>query len=151
MRLAVSLKRLWIRVGGFPIRLVLNRASATRCRSKWLRLVREFGRNVLGGVRSNSIANIAVALSIVNFGLLVWQVWPEGTTTTPSSEPAAILETSLFAKTTNAKSELENRVDDTAGRIIELENRIRDLSLEQQFQIDRLQECINFPSPFGCH
>ncbi len=151
MRLAVTLMRLWIRVGGFPIRLVLNRASATRCRLMWLRLVQEFGQNVLAGVRSNSIASIAVALSIVNFGLLVWQVWPEGTTTTTSSEPAAILETPRFAKTTIIITELENRIDNTAGRIIELENRIRDLSLEQQFQIDRLQECINFPSPFGCH
>ena len=106
-----------------------------------------------GGVLDcNSVAKIAITLSVVNFGLLMWQVWPEGTgqTIAPSRAAAENRETFRLERTANGATELENRIDDAAGKIIELENQIRDLSRNQQFQIDRLRDCINYPSPFGC-
>jgi len=140
MRLIVSLIGLGIRVGGSYFRLVrrlaLGSASAIGRRLRWLSPVAKIGLNLV--VRSNSIAGIAIILSVVNFGLLMWQIWPEDTvqTITVLSQPTRNSATLGF--------------DKTPGRITELENQIRDLSREQRFQIDRLIDCINYPSPFGC-
>ena len=138
MRLFISLIVLGIRVGGFPIRLVLGRASAIRRRLMWLRPVAQIGLKLLVILRSNSIASTAIALSVINLGLLMWQILPEdtGQTITVLSQPTTISETLGF--------------DNTSGRITELENQIRELSGELRFQFDRLRECINYPSPFGC-
>ena len=138
MRLLVSLILLGIRVGGFPIRLVLGRASAIRRRLMWLRPVAKIGLSFLAVIRSNRIASTAITLSVINFGLLMWQILPEdtGQTIISISQPTRNSETLGF--------------DKTSGRITELENQIRDLSTEQRFQFDRLRECINYPSPFGC-
>lgn len=149
MRLLFWLIRLAIWVGGFPIRLViwvgrflmrpvLGGASAIGRRLKWLRPVAQIGLNLLVIVRGNSIASTAIILSVINFGLLIWQIWPEdtGQTITVLSQPTENLET----------LEIEN----TLGRISELEIQIQNLSREQRFQFDRLRECINYPSPFGC-
>ena len=96
------------------------------------------GLKFLVVVKSNSIASTAITLSIINFGLLMWQIWPEdtGPLITGLSQPTRNLEAPAF--------------DNTSGRITELENKIRELSLEQRFQFDRLRDCINYPSPFGC-
>ena len=152
MRLLSLLVRLGIQFGRIPIRLILGIASAILRRLMWLRPVAKLGFNLVAGVRSNSVAKIAITLSVVNFGLLMWQVWPEGTgqTIAPSHIAAENLETSRFEETASGTTELEDRIGNTAGKIIELENRIRDLSKDQQFQIDRLRDCINYPSPFGC-
>ena len=130
--------RLGIRVGGLPIRLVSGRASALGRRLKWLRPVASIGLNFLVVLRSNSIASTAITLSVINFGLIVWQIWPgdTGQTITSLSQPTQNLETLEF--------------DNTTGRVTELENQIRELSREQRFQFDRLRDCINYPSPFGC-
>ena len=138
MRLLVSLIRLGIRVGGYPIRLGGSGASAIRHRLRWLRPVAQIGFNFLVVARSNSIASTAIALSVINFGLLMWQIWPEDTAQTM---------TGLSQPTQNSEKLV---VDNTPRRINELENQIRALSREQRFQFDRLRDCINFPSPFGC-
>ena len=51
--------------------------------------------NFLVIVRSNSIASTAITLSIINFGLLMWQIWPEDTaqTITGLSQPHSDLGT----------------------------------------------------------
>ena len=142
MRLLLWLIGLGIRAGGFPIRLVLRlglgTASAICRRLRWLRPVVQIAVNFLVIVRSNSIASTAITLSIINFGLLMWQIWPQDTaqTITGLSQPTRVSETP--------------KLDNTLGRITELENQIRDLSTEQRFQFDRLRDCINYPSPFGC-
>ena len=130
--------RLGIRVGGLPIRLVRRRASALGSRLMWLRPVARIGLNFLVVLRSNSIASTAITLSVINFGLIVWQIWPEdtGRTITVLSQPTQKAETL--------------GLDNTSGKIIELENQIRELSKEQRFQFDRLRDCINYPSLFGC-
>ena len=94
------------------------------------------GLKFLKVARSNSIASTAIALSVINLGLLLWQIWPEDTAQTIISQPTQSSETIAF--------------DNTPGRITELENQIRDLSTEQRIQFDRLRDCINYPSPFGC-
>ena len=138
MRLLVWVIGLGIRVGGFPIRLVLGAVWAIVRRLRWLRPVARMGLKLLVAVRSNSMASTAITLSIINFGLLMWQIWPEdtGQVITDLSPPTTTLETPA--------------VDNTSLRLTELENQIRQLSVEQRFQFDRLRECINFPSPFGC-
>ena len=138
MHLLVSLIRLGIRVGGFPKRLVRGGATTIRRRLRWLRPFAQIGLYFLVVVRSNSIASTAIILSLINFGLLMWQIWPQdtGQTITVLSQPTRNTETL--------------GLDNTLGRITELENRIRDLSREQRFQFDRLIDCINYPSPFGC-
>ena len=138
MRLLVSLIGLGIRVGGFPIRLVRGIASAVRHPLRWLRPIAKIGLNLLVVLRSNSIASTAITLSVINFGLLMWQIWPEdpGQTITELSQPTPVAQTLEF--------------DKTSGRITELENKIRELSMEQRFQFDRIRDCINYPSPFGC-
>ena len=130
--------RLVIWVGRIPIRLVFRGAGAIGRRLKWLRPVAQIGLNLLVVVRGNSIASTAIILSVINLGLLIWQIWPEDTvqTITVLSQPIENVET----------LEIEN----TLGRISELEIQIQDLSREQRFQFDRLRECINYPSPFGC-
>ena len=130
--------RLGIRVGGFPIRLVLGGVRAIVRRLRWLLPVARMGLKLLVVVRSNSIASTAITLSVINFGLIVWQIWPEdtGRTITVLSQPTQKAETL--------------GLDNTSGKIIELENQIRELSKEQRFQFDRLRDCINYPSPFGC-
>ena len=138
MRLLVLLIGLGVRVGGIPIRLVCGTASTIFRPLSRLRPVAQIGLHFLVVVRSNKIASIAIILSVINFGLLMWQIWPEDAeqTITVLSQPARNSETVEF--------------DNTPGRITELENQIRDLSMEQQFQFDRLIDCINYPSPFGC-
>ena len=138
MRALVWLIFLGIRVGGFPVRLLLGRVSSIRGRLTLLRPVAQAGLKLLVAARSNRIASIAITLSAINFGLLMGQIWTEDTeqTVTRISQPPPILET--------------NDSDDTSARITQLENQIRDLSREQRFQIDRLRDCINYPSPFGC-
>ena len=138
MRLLVLLIGLGIHVGGFPIRLVRGTASAIGRRLRWLRPVARIGLKLLVVVKSNSIASTAITLSIINFGLLMWQIWPEDT---------GQLITGLSLPTRNLEAPA---LDNTSGRITELENKIRELSLEQRFQFDRLRDCINYPSPFGC-
>ena len=137
IRLLVSLIGLGIRVGGFLISFVRGSARAI-CRLRWLRLVAQIGLNVLVAVKGSRIASTAIALSVINFGLLMWQIWPEDAeqTMTVFIQPTQIPETVAL--------------DNTAGRITELENQILDLSREQRFQLERLRDCINFPSPFGC-
>ena len=132
MHIVVWLIGLGFRFGGFPIRLVLGIARAIRRRLRW---IAQIGLVV---VRSNSIARTAIILSVINFGLIIWQIWPEDTEQpiTGLSQPSRNLETLVF--------------DSTPGRIAELENEIRDLSREQQFQFNHLIDCINYPSPFGC-
>ena len=152
MRLLLLLVRLGFYISAIPVRVVLAIASATHRRFLWLGPVAQKGLSLAAGARSNSLASVAITLSIVNFGLLIWQVWPEATgqTIAPSGAAAENLETFRIGKTASGATELEDRIDDTAGKIIELENRIRDLSMDQQFQINRLRDCINYPSPFGC-
>ena len=130
--------RLGIRAVGLPIRLVRVGASPLGRRLKWLCPVARIGLNFLVALRSNSIASTAITLSFINFGLIVWQIWPEDTeqTITDFSQPTQNVETLGF--------------DNTPGRITELENQIRELSREQRFQFDRLRDCITYPSPFGC-
>ena len=132
MQILVWLIGLGIRFCGFPIRLLLGTARATGRRLRW---IAQIGLVV---VRSNSIARAAIILSVINFGLLMWQIWPEDTEQTI---------TSLSEPTRNSETHV---VDNTPGRIAELENEIRDLSREQQFQFNRLIDCINYPTPFGC-
>ena len=136
MHLFVSLIRLGIRVSGFPIRLVRRRGSAIGRRLRWLRPAARTGLKFLVAARSNSIASTAIALSVINFGLLLWQIWPEDTAQTVISQPTQISEVV--------------ELDNTPRRISELENRIRELSIDHRFEIDRIRDCINFPSPFGC-
>ena len=138
MRLLVSLIGLGIRVGGYPIRMVLGTASAIRRRLMWLRPVAKIGLSFLAVIRSNRIASTAITLSVINFGLLMWQILPEdtGQTITVISQPTRPSESIRF--------------DNTPGRITELENQMRELSIDHRFQIDRLRDCINYPSPFGC-
>jgi len=138
MRLLISLIGLGIRAGRFHISLVRRTASTIGRRLRWLRPVAQIGLNFLVVVRSNSIASTAIMLSVINFGLLMWQMWPEdtGQTITGVSQPTQI----------SVTPGLEN----VPRRITELENQIRDLSREQRFQFDRLRDCINYRSPFGC-
>ena len=138
MRLLFWLIGLGIRIGGFPIRLVHCATRRIRRRLSWLRPVAQAGLFFLVAVRSNGIASTAIVLSLINLGLLVWQIWPEDTvqTITVLSQPTPISETLEF--------------DRTPGRITDLDNQIRDLISEQRFQFDRLIDCINYPSPFGC-
>ena len=138
MRLLVFLILLGIRVGGFPIRLLLGIAGAISRHLSWLRPVAQTGLKAVVSFRSNSIASTAIALSVINFGLLIWQIWPDDTapTITALSQPTPPAETL--------------QLDNTSERITELENQIRDLSRDQRFQIDRIRDCINYPSPFGC-
>ena len=138
MRLLVLLIGLGIRAAGFNIRLVRGGASAIGRRLRWSRQVAQIGMKFLVVVRSNSIASTAITLSVINFGLLMWQIWPEdtGQTITVLSQPTRSSETLEF--------------DNTHGRITELENQISVLLSEQRFQFDRLRDCINYPSPFGC-
>ena len=96
----------------------------------------QIGLNILVVARSNSIASTAITLSVINFGLIMWQIWPEDAVQTIISQPTRISETL--------------GVDNTPGRITELENKIRELSIDHRFQIDRLRDCINYPTPFGC-
>jgi len=142
MHLLVSFIRLGFRVGGFPIRLLRGRASAIRRRLRWLRPVAQIGLDFLVVVRSNGIASTAITLSVINFGLLLWQIWPEDTVQTIISQPTQHSETLGLDNTL--------RLDNMTGRITDLENQIRDLSMEQRIQFDRLRDCINYPSPFGC-
>jgi len=138
MRLLVWLIGLGIRIGGFQIKLLRVSASAIGRRLKWLSPVAQIGLNFLAVLRSNSIVSTAITLSVINFGLLMWQIWPEdtGQTITAFSQPA--------------QRTVSLGLNDTSGRISELENQIRELSTEQRFQFDRLRDCINYPSPFGC-
>ncbi len=136
MRLLVSLIGLGILVVGFPIRLVHGGANAILRRLKWLRPVARIGLKFLVVARRNSIASTAITLSVINFGLLMWQIWPDEQTITGVSQPAQNSETL--------------GLDNMPRRITELENQIRDLSIDHRFQIDRLRDCINYPSPFGC-
>ena len=146
MRLLSLLVRLGIQLARIPYRLILGKTSTILRRLMWLCPVANLGFKLVAGVRSNSLAKIAITLSVVNFALIIWQVWPEGTrqTISPSSTAA---ETSRLG---SGAAQLEDRIETTAGKIIELENQIRDLSRNQEFQIDRLRDCINYPSPFGC-
>ena len=130
--------RLAISIGGFPIRLLGSGAIAIGRRLTWLRPVAHMGLKFLVILRSNSIASTAITLSAINLGLIVWQIWPEdtGQMITELSQPTQVAETLEF--------------DKTSGRITELENQIRELSREQRFQFDRIRDCINYPSPFGC-
>ncbi len=136
MRLLVSLIGLGILVVGFPIRLVHGGANAILSRLKWLRPVARIGLKFLVVARRNSIASTAITLSVINFGLLMWQIWPDEQPITGVSQPAQNSETL--------------GLDNMPGRITELENQIRGLSIDHRFQIDRLRDCINYPSPFGC-
>ncbi len=138
MRLIRSLIGLGIRVGGFPIKLVGVRTRTIFRRLRWLRPVAQFGLNFLIVLRHNSLASTAITLSVINFGILMWQIWPEdtGKTMVEFSQPARNSETLGF--------------ENTPRRVTELENQIRELSREQRFQFDRLRDCINYPSPFGC-
>ena len=152
MRLLLLLVRLGIHIFGIPVRVALAIASAIPRRFLWLGPVAQKALSLAAGARSNSLASVAITLSIVNFGLLMWQVWPEGTgqTIAPGRAAAENLETFRFETTASGATELEDRIDTNAGKIIELEIRIRDLSRDQKFEIDRLRDCINYPSPFGC-
>ena len=138
MRLLVLLISLGIRVVGFPKRLLLGSAGAISRHLRWLRPVAQTGLKARVFLKSNRIASTAIALSVINFGLLIWQIWPDdtGPTITVLSQPTSNVETLQF--------------DDTSGRITELENQIRDLTRDQRFQFDRIRDCINYPSPFGC-
>ena len=138
MRLLVLLIGLGFRAGGIPIRLVRGTVSTIFRLLRRLRPVAQIGLRFLVVVRINKIASTAIVLSVINFGLLMWQIWPDdaGQTITVLSQPTRNSETI--------------EVDNTPGRITELEKQIRDLSTEQQFQFDRLIDCINYPSPFGC-
>ena len=142
MRLLLWLIGLGIGVVGFPIRLVLRLvrggASAIGRRLSWLHPLVQIALSFLLVLRRNSLASTAITLSVINFGLLIWQIWPEdtGQTITVLSQPAPESETLGF--------------DRALGRITELENQISELLREQRFQFDRLRDCINFPSPFGC-
>ena len=152
MWLLLLLVRLGIHISGIPVRVARAMGSAIIRRFLWLGPMAQKGLSLAAGARSNSLARVAILLSIINFGFLMWQAWPEGTrqTIAPSRAAAENLETFRFEKTASRATELEDRIDITAGKIIELENRIRDLSREQEVQIDRLRDCINYPSPFGC-
>ena len=138
MRLLVSLIRLVFRIIGFPITLLGGIAGTILGRFRWLRPGAQIGLKFLVVLKSNSIATTAITLSVINFGLLMWQIWPEdaGQTITVISQPTPTAET------------LE--IDNTPGRIAELESQIRNLSEEQLFQFNRLIDCINYPTPFGC-
>ena len=138
MRLLFLLIGLGIRIVGLPIRLVLSTSRTIYRLLSRLRPVAQIGLYFMVLVKNNRIASVAIILSAINFGLLMWQIWPDDPvqTITVLSQPAPISETV--------------DLDNTSGRITELENQIRDLSREQQFQFDRLIDCINFPSPFGC-
>jgi len=143
--------RLGIGVAGFPIRLLRGIASKIRRRLTWLGPLARIGLNFLAVVRRNSIVSTAITLSVINFGLLMWQIWPEDTaqTITSISQPTGNSETLEFLSTAGRNSETLE-FDNTSARITELEKQVRDLSREQLFQFDRLRDCINFPSPFGC-
>ena len=138
MGLLFSLIGLWIRVGGFLIRLVGGIARTILRRLRWLGPVAQFGLNIPVSLRRNSLASTAITLSIINFGILMWQIWPEDAvgTTVEISQLTRNSETPAF--------------DNTPRRVTELENQMRELSREQRFQFDRLRDCINFPGPFGC-
>ena len=138
MRLLVSLIGLGIRLGGFPIRLARGTARMIRRRLGWLRPIPRVGLYFLAVVRGNGIASTAIILAAINFGLLMWQIWPDdkGQMISSLSQPTRNSEAFEF--------------DKTPGRLTELENHIRDLSIEQRLQFDRLIDCINYPSPFGC-
>ena len=138
MGLLFSLIGLCIRVGGFLIRLVGGIARTILRRLRWLGPVAQFGSNILVVLKHNSLASTAITLSIINFGILMWQVWPEDTVekTVEISQPTRNSETPGF--------------DNTPRRVTELENQIRELSREQRFQFDRLRDCINYPGPFDC-
>ncbi len=138
MRLILWFIGLGIRVGGFHIKLLGRIARTILRRFRWLRPVAQFGLNFLVVLRRNSIASTAITLSVINFGILMWQIWPEDTeqTIVEFSQPTRNSETLGF--------------DNTPRRLTELENQIRELSREQRFQFDRLRDCINYPSPVGC-
>ena len=138
MRLLVWLIGLGIRVGGYPIRLVRGPASAIGRHLTWLRPVAQIGLRFLVLVRSNTIVSAAITLSVINLGLIMWQIWPEDTGQT-------ILTVSQPIQNSEAP-----RFDNTSRRIAVLEAQIRELTTEQQFQFARLIDCINYPSPFGC-
>lgn len=82
----VPLVMLGIGVGGFLISIVVGRAltrvvgrALTRLRIRVVQTLKNQRLNPLAVVRTNSVASIAIFLSVVNFGLLMWQIWPEGT------------------------------------------------------------------------
>ena len=138
MRLLLSLIGLGVRVGGFLVRLVGGIARTILRRLRWLGPMAQFGLSFLVVLRHSSLASTAITLSVINFGILIWQIWPEDT-------GRAIVE---FRQPTGNSESLG--VDNTLRRVTELENQIRELSREQRFQFDRLRDCINYPSPFGC-
>ena len=137
IRLLVALIELGIRSGRFPIRLVRGGASAMR-RTKWPRATAKIGLHFLAAVKGNNIASTAIMLSVINFGVLMWQIWPEG-------PEQAMTVLSQPVETPNPAA-----TDNTPGKLTELENQILELSREHRFQIERLRGCINYPSPFGC-
>ena len=138
MRLLVWLIGMAIRVASFPARLGLGAVRAIGRRLRWLRPLVQIALKLLVAVRRNSVVSTAITLSVINFGLLVWQIWPEDT------------EQTMMGLSQPAQPPEATSLDDTQGRITELENQIRDLSREQRFRFDRLRDCINYPSPFGC-
>lgn len=74
-------------IGGFLATLVSGKSRRQRVGQASLNRGPHIPLRIPPVVRRNSIATVAITLSIINFGLVMWQVWPEGTYTPPKPSP----------------------------------------------------------------
>lgn len=95
--------------------------------------------------RGNSIASIAIMLSVVNFGILMWQIWPEGSYTPPSQRFSYSAPSGDFRDVTEQRiRQLERELNATQRELSDVRgfsfggSSIPDLERE----IQGLRECI---------
>ena len=90
-------------------------------------------------VRRNSIASIAIMLSIINFGILMWQILPEGSYTPPDTPFRYSTPSGDFRDVTDQRIRgLERQLSDIQGG--GLFNRS---IVEMDRAIDSLSDCVN--------
>jgi hypothetical protein len=84
---AAPLAAIGFGIGGFLVTLVSGKLRRQRVGQVPLSRGLHIPLRIPPVVRRNSIATVAITLSVINFGILVWQVWPEGSYTPPKSSP----------------------------------------------------------------
>jgi len=118
------------------------------------RSLKDIGLKPLKAARRNSVATIAViaiVLSVINLGVLTWQIWPEGSYTPPPRYGYSAPTGDFRDVTERRIRQLERELSDVRGLGgFGLGRSIPELSRE----IDGLRDCINGLTSggyaFGC-
>ena len=140
-------------LGGATALIPLSRPAARILMDTALKPLRAARRNRFG-----AIAVVAIVLSVVNLGILIWQIWPEGSYTPPdrprTGAPSGDFRDVTEQRMRQLERELGNVQNELSGvrgfgigggRISDLEGEISEL----RSCVDRLRSGRDY-LPFGC-